>query len=131
MTGLQGLEGDLVAWTRPEGGVHRITPGRGPGTGGAGLGIRPAGAARRPPRAGPGTKGVKWLEQDDGRLIRHAYARRPKAGTAFPAFGRFHTIYALVVLTLMFVHARNRWGHGRWGETHTPTVRHVTLGGGD
>jgi thiosulfate dehydrogenase [quinone] large subunit len=41
-----------------------------------------------------------------------------------PVIDGTHTIYALVLLTLMFLHAGNRWGLGRWWETHTPAVLH-------
>jgi len=48
---------------------------------------------------------------------------------AFPPSGNplidgTHTIYALVLLLLMFLHAGNRWGLGRWWEAHTPEVVH-------
>jgi len=31
-----------------------------------------------------------------------------------------HTIYALLILLLMFLHAGRRWGTGRWAESHLP-----------
>jgi thiosulfate dehydrogenase [quinone] large subunit len=35
-----------------------------------------------------------------------------------------HTIYALVLLLLMFLHAGNKWGFGRWWSSLTPRFLH-------
>jgi hypothetical protein len=35
-----------------------------------------------------------------------------------------HTVYALLLLVLMFLHAGNKWGVGRWWEQHTPALVH-------
>jgi thiosulfate dehydrogenase [quinone] large subunit len=39
-----------------------------------------------------------------------------------PIIDGTHTIYALVLLVLMLLHAGNRWGLGRWWSTHTPRL---------
>jgi thiosulfate dehydrogenase [quinone] large subunit len=40
-----------------------------------------------------------------------------------PVIDATHTIYALVLL-LMFLHAGNRWGLGRWWDAHMPALLH-------
>ena len=35
-----------------------------------------------------------------------------------------HTIYALLLLLLMFLHAGNKWGFGRWWSSLTPRILH-------
>jgi thiosulfate dehydrogenase [quinone] large subunit len=39
-----------------------------------------------------------------------------------PLIDGTHTIYALVLLLLMFLHAGNQWGLGRWWSKHTPRL---------
>jgi thiosulfate dehydrogenase [quinone] large subunit len=39
-----------------------------------------------------------------------------------PIIDGTHTIYALVLLVLMFLHAGSRWGLGRWWSAHTPRL---------
>jgi thiosulfate dehydrogenase [quinone] large subunit len=39
-----------------------------------------------------------------------------------PAIDGTHTVYALLLLLLMFLHAGRRWGLGRWWEAHTPKL---------
>jgi len=39
-----------------------------------------------------------------------------------PVIDGTHTIYALLILLLMFLHAGRRWGFGRWWEAHLPPV---------
>jgi hypothetical protein len=46
----------------------------------------------------------------------------PPAGN--PVIDGTHTVYAFVFLTLMFLHAGNRIGFGRWWEGHTPAFMH-------
>jgi thiosulfate dehydrogenase [quinone] large subunit len=41
-----------------------------------------------------------------------------------PIIDGTHTIYALVLLLLMFLHAGNKWGLGRWWSAHTPRILH-------
>jgi thiosulfate dehydrogenase [quinone] large subunit len=40
--------------------------------------------------------------------------------TSNPAIDGTHTIYALLLLLLMFLHAERRWGFGSWWESHLP-----------
>jgi thiosulfate dehydrogenase [quinone] large subunit len=39
-----------------------------------------------------------------------------------PIIDGTHTIYALLLLLLMFLHAGNQWGLGRWWSRHTPRL---------
>lgn len=39
-----------------------------------------------------------------------------------PIIDGTHTIYALVLLLLMFLHAGNKWGLGRWWSQNTPRI---------
>jgi thiosulfate dehydrogenase (quinone) large subunit len=39
-----------------------------------------------------------------------------------PAIDGTHTIYALLLLLLMFLHAGRRWGFGTWWESHLPSI---------
>jgi thiosulfate dehydrogenase [quinone] large subunit len=39
-----------------------------------------------------------------------------------PVIDGTHTIYALVLLLLMFLHAGNKWGLGRWWSARTPRL---------
>jgi thiosulfate dehydrogenase [quinone] large subunit len=39
-----------------------------------------------------------------------------------PVIDGTHTIYALLLLLLMFLHAGNQWGLGRWWSEHTPRL---------
>ena len=41
-----------------------------------------------------------------------------------PVIDGTHTIYALLLLTLMFLHAGRYWGLGRWWDRHTPALLH-------
>jgi hypothetical protein len=41
-----------------------------------------------------------------------------------PVSNGTHTIYALLLLTLMWLHAGSRWGLGRWWGVHTPPFLH-------
>ena len=41
-----------------------------------------------------------------------------------PVIDGTHTIYALVLLVLMFLHAGNKWGVGRWWEQRMPALLH-------
>jgi thiosulfate dehydrogenase [quinone] large subunit len=41
-----------------------------------------------------------------------------------PIIDGTHTIYAFVLLLLMFLHAGNKWGLGRWWSTRTPRFLH-------
>jgi thiosulfate dehydrogenase [quinone] large subunit len=41
-----------------------------------------------------------------------------------PVIDGTHTVYALLLLVLMFLHAGNKWGVGRWWEQHTPSLVH-------
>ena len=50
------------------------------------------------------------------------FSALPPSGN--PVIGGTHTIYAMVLLILMFLHAGYRWGPGQWWETHTPAVLH-------
>jgi thiosulfate dehydrogenase [quinone] large subunit len=42
--------------------------------------------------------------------------------TSNPVIDGTHTIYALVLLVLLFLHAGNQWGFGRWWSAHTPRL---------
>jgi thiosulfate dehydrogenase [quinone] large subunit len=50
------------------------------------------------------------------------FAAFPPSGN--PLVDGTHTVYALVLLLLMFLHAGYRWGLGRWWEEHTPALLH-------
>jgi thiosulfate dehydrogenase [quinone] large subunit len=50
------------------------------------------------------------------------FASFPPSGN--PVIDGTHTIYALLFLVLMFLHAGNRWGLGRWWTRHTPSLLH-------
>jgi thiosulfate dehydrogenase (quinone) large subunit len=41
-----------------------------------------------------------------------------------PVIDGTHTIYAILLLTLMWMHAGNRWGLGRWWGVHTAPMLH-------
>jgi thiosulfate dehydrogenase [quinone] large subunit len=41
-----------------------------------------------------------------------------------PIIDGTHTIYALVLLLLLFLHAGNKWGFGRWWCAFTPRILH-------
>ena len=44
--------------------------------------------------------------------------------TGNPPIDGIHTIYALLLLLLMYLHAGDRWGLGRWWNAPTPALLH-------
>jgi thiosulfate dehydrogenase [quinone] large subunit len=44
--------------------------------------------------------------------------------TSNPVFDATHTTLALALLLLMYLHAGDRWGLGRWWRRHTPKLLH-------
>jgi thiosulfate dehydrogenase (quinone) large subunit len=41
-----------------------------------------------------------------------------------PVIDGTHTVYAVLLLLLMFLHAGHRWGFGDWWSRHTPSLLH-------